>query len=160
MILGGVINGSLAAIRLSEPHLEKLQLVNIGSTVSEIAMQERTGYNAAKHGVFGFTGQLLEEYRGYGLQAMVMEFGRIATEFVENLIQKYKGDPKELRSWLNTTAGAMGRMLQPEEAASTVVSLLSPKSYVVGPVDVMGFHNAINFEHLKTGVLANYRPPT
>lgn len=165
---GGVYNGALAVI----PKMVKQGggvIINIGSSVSQIGMQTRTGYVTSKYGVLGLTEALqfgtmesrlelvndvLQENNSKGIRCICIEPGRIHTEFVEDMITKrYKGDPEELRAFLNITSGALGRMLKPREVAQSIV-LLAYNSAVTGSVDIMGMHNAINYEFLRKNLQA------
>ncbi len=80
--LGGVINGTLEAIRLMERR-HSGQIINISSLAGLIGVPGLAAYAAAKHGVIGFTESVRAEYRGSGIQLTCILPGPTATRMMD-----------------------------------------------------------------------------
>jgi len=64
--LGGVINGTLAALEWMEPRRDG-QIVNVASQAGRLGVPALAAYTASKFGVVGFTDAVRFEYRGSGV---------------------------------------------------------------------------------------------
>jgi len=64
--LGGVINGTLAALEWMEPR-RRGQIVNVASQAGRLSVPALAAYTASKYGVVGFTDAVRFEYRDSGV---------------------------------------------------------------------------------------------
>ncbi len=64
--LGGVVNGTLAALEWMEPRRQG-QIVNVASQAGRLSVPALAAYTASKYGVVGFTDAVRFEYRDSGI---------------------------------------------------------------------------------------------
>ncbi|MBN8867207.1 MAG: SDR family NAD(P)-dependent oxidoreductase [Solirubrobacterales bacterium] len=79
--LFGVMNGTLEAVRLMEPHRSG-QVINIASVAGLMGVPGLAGYAASKWGVIGFTESIRAEMSGSGLAFTCVMPGPVATEMM------------------------------------------------------------------------------
>lgn len=101
--LKGVVNGTVAAIRLMTPRRQG-QIVNVASLAGVMGVPGLAAYAAAKFGVVGFTDSVRAEFSGDGLEFTCVMPGPVDTEMMDG-----------------TSSSPLVKLLDPEELASGIV---------------------------------------
>jgi len=114
-------------------------IVNIASTVSVMAINDRFAYSTSKGAVLAMTYSVAKDYLEQNIRCNSILPGRIHTPFVDGFIAKnYPGQEEEKFRELSEYQPC-GRMGKPEEVAATAVFLCSDEaSFITGcpyPVD-------------------------
>ncbi len=114
-------------------------IVNIASTVSVMAIDDRFAYSASKGAVLTMTYAVARDFLKNGIRCNAILPARIHTPFVDGFIEKnYPDNADEMFKKLSE-AQPIGRMGQPEEVAAMAVFLCSDEaSFITGcpyPVD-------------------------
>jgi NAD(P)-dependent dehydrogenase (short-subunit alcohol dehydrogenase family) len=114
-------------------------ILNIASTVSQMAINDRFAYATSKGAVLAMTYSIAKDFLEQGVRCNAILPGRIHTPFVDGFIAKnYPGHEAEMFEKLSKTQ-PIGRMGQPDEVASMALFLCSDEaSFITGsgyPVD-------------------------
>ncbi|PDW01959.1 SDR family oxidoreductase [Candidatus Viridilinea mediisalina] len=101
--------------KYSMPHLHRGSLlINIGSIAAKQAFPGWAAYSAAKHATLGLLGSLREELRPRGIRVTSLLPAATDTSLWDNVPGEWN----------------RGNMLQPEEIAATIVSLVNTPAHV------------------------------
>lgn len=114
-------------------------IINIASTVAELAAGDRFAYSASKGAVLAMTWSVAKDFIGHGIRCNAIIPARIHTPFVDGFIAKnYPGREAEMFEKLSVDQ-PIGRMGEPDEVAVVAVFLASDEaSFITGaayPVD-------------------------
>ena len=114
-------------------------IVNIASTVSVMAIDDRFAYSTSKGAVLSMTYAVARDFLKNNIRCNAILPGRIHTPFVDGFIKKnYPDNIDEMFDKLSA-AQPLGRMGKPEEVAAMAVFLCSDEaSFITGcpyPVD-------------------------
>ena len=114
-------------------------IVNIASTVSVMAINDRFTYSTSKGAVLAMTYSVAKDFLEQNIRCNAILPGRIHTPFVDGFISKnYPGREEEMFKKLSEYQPC-GRMGKPEEVAAMAVFLCSDEaSFITGvgyPVD-------------------------
>jgi len=114
-------------------------IVNLGSIVSLIGLEERFAYTMTKGAVLTMTRSIAVDYMKQGIRCNCICPTRVHTPFVDGFVKKnYPGREKEKLAELDAYQ-PMGRMARPEEVAELALFLASDASgFITGqavPVD-------------------------
>ncbi|MBL67518.1 MAG: short-chain dehydrogenase [Verrucomicrobiales bacterium] len=114
-------------------------IVNIASTVSVMAIDDRFAYSASKGAVLTMTYSVARDYLKQNIRCNAILPARIQTPFVDGFIKKnYPNNVDEMFQKLSESQ-PVGRMGRPEEVAAMAVFLCSDEaSFITGcpyPVD-------------------------
>lgn len=114
-------------------------ILNLASTVAQMAIADRFAYAASKGAVLAMTYSVAKDFLSAGIRCNALLPGRIHTPFVDGFIAKnYPGREVEMFAALSQTQ-PIGRMGTPEEIASVALFLCSDEaSFITGaayPVD-------------------------
>ncbi len=114
-------------------------IVNIASTVSVMAIDDRFAYSASKGAVLTMTYAVARDFLKDGIRCNAILPARIHTPFVDGFIAKNYPDNAETMFQTLSEAQPLGRMGKPEEVAAMAVFLCSDEaSFITGcpyPVD-------------------------
>ncbi len=104
-------------------------IVNLGSTVTFIGMDQGVHYTTAKAAIVGMTRSLSRELGPRGIRVNTLSPGRIETEAMDELPSEVAARQREMFS----SFAALGRLGSVEDVAHAVLFLLSEHaSYVTG----------------------------
>lgn len=114
-------------------------IVNLGSIVSLIGLEERFAYTMTKGAVLTMTRSIAVDYMQQGIRCNCICPTRVHTPFVDGFVKKnYPGREQEKLAELGAYQ-PMGRMARPEEVAEAALFLASDASgFITGqaiPVD-------------------------
>jgi len=114
-------------------------ILNLASTVSQMAINDRFAYATSKGAVLSMTYSIAKDFLEQGIRCNAILPGRIHTPFVDGFIAKnYAGREAEMFEKLSK-AQPIGRMGEPDEVASLALFLCSDEaSFITGagyPVD-------------------------
>jgi len=114
-------------------------ILNLASTVSQMAITDRFAYATSKGAVLAMTYSIAKDFLEFGIRCNAVLPGRIHTPFVDGFIAKnYPGREAEMFEKLSKTQ-PIGRMGKPDEVASVALFLCSDEaSFITGaayPVD-------------------------
>ena len=114
-------------------------ILNLASTVAQMAITDRFAYSASKGAVLAMTYSIAKDFLSQGIRCNAILPGRIHTPFVDGFIAKnYPGQEAEMFDKLSKTL-PIGRMGQPDEIATAALFLCSDEaSFITGsafPVD-------------------------
>ena len=114
-------------------------IVNIASTVSVMAINDRFAYSTSKGAVLAMTYSVAKDYLEQNIRCNAILPARIHTPFVDGFIAKNYPDNSDEMFQKLSEAQPCGRMGKPEEVAATAVFLCSDEaSFITGcpyPVD-------------------------
>ena len=134
----GVYNCMYAAI----PHLKKNGggvIINMASTLSTVAIQDRFAYSMTKGAVRAMTLSVALDYIHDNIRCNCIAPGRIHTPFVDQFIAKNYPDNQAEMFHKLSIAQPIGRMGTPEEVANLILFLCSDEaSFMTGceyPID-------------------------
>jgi NAD(P)-dependent dehydrogenase (short-subunit alcohol dehydrogenase family) len=103
-------------------------IVNIASTVSKIAVQDRFAYGMSKGAVLTMTQSVARDFVGEKIRCNCVCPARVHTPFVDGYVAKnYPGKEKEMFAQLSA-AQPIGRMGEPHEVAALVAFLASEEA--------------------------------
>ncbi len=134
----GVAHCTQAALR----HMTQKKhgvILNMASTVSQMAINDRFAYGTSKGAVLAMTYSIAKDFLEFGIRCNAILPGRIHTPFVDGFIAKnYAGKEAEMFERLSQ-AQPIGRMGKPDEIATAALFLCSDEaSFVTGadfPID-------------------------
>ena len=114
-------------------------IVNLASTVSQMAISDRFAYSTSKGAVLAMTYSIAKDFLEQGIRCNAILPGRIHTPFVDGFIAKnYPASEVEMFEKLSKTQ-PIGRMGEPDEVAALALFLCSDEaSFITGsayPVD-------------------------
>jgi 2-keto-3-deoxy-L-fuconate dehydrogenase len=132
------VNGTQAALRDMTAKGGGV-ILNLASTVSQMAITDRFAYATSKGAVLAMTYSIAKDFLEFGIRCNAVLPGRIHTPFVDGFIAKnYPGREAEMFEKLSKTQ-PIGRMGKPDEVASVALFLCSDEaSFITGaayPVD-------------------------
>ena len=108
-------------------------IVNIASTVSTMAINDRLAYSTSKGGVLAMTYSVAKDYLQDKIRCNAIQPGRIHTPFVDGFIEKNYPENKEEIFRKLSEYQPIGRMGKPEEVAAMAVFLCSDEaSFITG----------------------------
>ena len=116
-------------------------IINIASTAALTGYAYISAYNAAKHGVLGFTRSLALEFAKKGITVNAVCPGYTNTEMVENALNKIMattGRTREQAFADVVKSNPQGRLIEPEEVADTVMWLCQQASVTGQAIAVAG----------------------
>ncbi|HSI11461.1 MAG TPA: SDR family oxidoreductase [Chthoniobacter sp.] len=114
-------------------------ILNLASTVSQMAIPDRFAYSTSKGAVLAMTYSIAKDFLEQGIRCNAILPGRIHTPFVDGFIAKnYPGREAEMFEKLSKTQ-PIGRMGEPDEVAALALFLCSDEAgFITGsayPVD-------------------------
>ena len=114
-------------------------ILNLASTVSQMAITDRFAYATSKGAVLAMTYSIAKDFLEFGIRCNAVLPGRIHTPIVDGFIARnYPGREAEMFEKLSKTQ-PIGRMGKPDEVASVALFLCSEEaSFITGaayPVD-------------------------
>jgi NAD(P)-dependent dehydrogenase (short-subunit alcohol dehydrogenase family) len=114
-------------------------ILNLASTVSVMAINDRFAYATSKGAVLSMTYSVAKDFLDKGIRCNGLLPGRVHTPFVDGFIAKnYPGHEAEMFEKLSKTQ-PIGRMGQPDEVTAAALFLCSDEaSFITGiglPVD-------------------------
>ena len=125
------LSGSFHCLRAALPGMKGAgwgRVVNIASTAAQRGYAYVAAYCAAKHGVLGLTRAAALELAGKNITVNAVCPGFTETDLlqasIENIVAKTGRSPEQARADL-AKGNPQGRLIQPEEVASTVAWLCS-----------------------------------
>ncbi len=135
--VNGVAHCTQAALRHMTTHGGVI--LNLASTVAQMAIADRFAYSTSKGAVLAMTYSIAKDFLAHGIRCNAILPGRIHTPFVDGFIAKnYPGREAEMFDKLSLTQ-PIGRMGQPDEVATAALFLCSDEaSFITGsayPVD-------------------------
>ena len=140
-VLSVNVKGVFNCLKAGVAHMQSAggSIVNIASTVSVMAIDDRFAYSASKGAVLAMTYAVARDFLKDKIRCNAILPARIHTPFVDGFIEKnYPGQTDEMFSKLSE-AQPVGRMGKPEEVAAMAVFLCSDEaSFITGcpyPVD-------------------------
>ena len=135
------VNGVFNCLKAGVGHMQSAggSIVNIASTVSMMAIDDRFAYSASKGAVLTMTYSVARDFLKNNIRCNAILPARIHTPFVDGFIEKnYPGQTEEMFKKLSE-AQPVGRMGKSEEVAAMAVFLCSDEaSFITGcpyPVD-------------------------
>jgi len=136
--VNGVAHCTQAALRHMTAHGGGV-ILNLASTVAQMAIADRFAYATSKGAVLAMTYSVAKDFLAQGIRCNAILPGRIHTPFVDGFIAKnYAGREAEMFEKLSQ-AQPIGRMGQPDEVATAALFLCSDEaSFITGsayPVD-------------------------
>ena len=117
------------------------RIINIASTAALAGYAYIAAYNAAKHGVLGFTRSLALEFAKKGITVNAVCPGYTNTEMVENALNKIMattGRTREQAFADVVKSNPQGRLIEPEEVADTVMWLCQQASVTGQAITIAG----------------------
>lgn len=105
---------------------EAAAIVNVCSVAALTGLPQRAVYSASKGAVLALTFAMAADHVGEGVRVNCVSPGTVATPFVDRMLQNFP-DPVAERAALDARQ-ATGRMVTPEEVATAVAYLASPRS--------------------------------
>ena len=140
-VLSVNVKGVYNCLKAGVAHMKKSggAIVNIASTVSVMAIDDRFAYSTSKGAVLTMTYSVARDYLKQKIRCNAILPARIHTPFVDGFIKKnYPDNADEMFKKLSE-AQPIGRMGKPEEVAAMAVFLCSDEaSFITGcpyPVD-------------------------
>ncbi|MFT5470919.1 MAG: 2-keto-3-deoxy-L-fuconate dehydrogenase [Verrucomicrobiales bacterium] len=135
----GVANCLRAALRFMVDDGGGGAILNIASTLSLMAIDDRFAYGTSKGAVLSMTYAVAKDFLAHKIRCNALMPGRVHTPFVDGFIAKnYPGREAEMFEKLSEYQ-PVGRMAQPDEIAAAALFLCSDEaSFITGtamPVD-------------------------
>ena len=129
-------------------------IVNIASTVSTMAINDRLAYSTSKGGVLAMTYAVAKDHLHDKIRCNAIQPGRIHTPFVDGFIAKNYPDNQEKMFRKLSEYQPVGRMGKPEEVAAMAVFLCSDEaSFITGsPFAVDGGTLYVRYRLAKRGL--------
>jgi len=121
--------GVVRATRAALPHLRRspaAAVVNIGSIAATAGLPERALYSASKGATLALTRAMAADHLREGIRVNCVSPGTADTPWVDRLLAK-ADDPEAERAALNARQ-PHGRLVSPQEVATAVAYLASPRS--------------------------------
>ena len=137
--VNGVAHCTQAALRHMTARPGGGVILNLASTVAQMAIADRFAYATSKGAVLAMTYSIAKDFLSLGIRCNALLPGRVHTPFVDGFIAKnYPGREAEMFEKLSQ-AQPIGRMARPEEIATAALFLCSDEaSFITGsayPVD-------------------------
>jgi NAD(P)-dependent dehydrogenase (short-subunit alcohol dehydrogenase family) len=137
--VNGTAHCTQAALRHMTTRTGGGVILNLASTVAQMAISDRFAYATSKGAVLAMTYSIAKDFLTHGIRCNAILPGRVHTPFVDGFIAKnYPGKEAEMFEKLSQ-AQPIGRMAQPEEIATAALFLCSDEaSFITGsayPVD-------------------------
>jgi len=107
-------------------HSPCASIVNVCSIAALNGLPDRALYGASKGGVLSLTFAMATDHVSEGIRVNCVSPGTVATEFVDRLLRNF-ADPAAERAAMDARQ-ATGRMVTPEEVATAILYLASPRS--------------------------------
>ncbi len=107
-------------------HSPCASIVNVCSIAALNGLPDRALYSASKGGVLSLTFAMATDHVSEGIRVNCVSPGTVATEFVDRLLRNF-ADPAAERAAMDARQ-ATGRMVTPEEVATAILYLASPRS--------------------------------
>src|SRR5256884_9699973 len=130
LLLGVMLTGTFLCTKYSLPHMMAKRwgrVINISSIHGLVASPFKSAYNAAKHGVVGFTRTVALEVAEYNITVNAICPSYVRTPLVERQIaeqSKVHGIPEQdVVQKIMLAPAAIKRLLEPEEVASFALYL-------------------------------------
>jgi NAD(P)-dependent dehydrogenase (short-subunit alcohol dehydrogenase family) len=140
-VLNVNVKGVYNCLKAGVAHMQQSggAIVNIASTVSVMAIDDRFAYSTSKGAVLTMTYSVARDYLKQGIRCNAILPARIHTPFVDGFIKEnYPNNADEMFKKLSE-AQPIGRMGKPDEVAAMAVFLCSDEaSFITGcpyPVD-------------------------
>lgn len=131
-LIGVMLTGAFLTTKYALPHMLKNgwgRIVNLGSIHSLVASKFKSAYVAAKFGLLGLTKTVALETAGTGVTANCVCPAYVRTPLVENqipfLAQRHNLPAEEVLEKIVLPGSPLGRMLEPEEIAQSILYLCS-----------------------------------
>jgi NAD(P)-dependent dehydrogenase (short-subunit alcohol dehydrogenase family) len=121
--------GVVRVTRAALPHLRRspaAAIVNLGSIAATAGLPERALYTASKGAVLALTRAMAADQLHEGIRVNCVSPGTADTPWVDRLLAK-ADDPEAERAALNARQ-PHGRLVSPQEVATAVAYLASPRS--------------------------------
>lgn len=137
--VNGTAHCTQAALRHMTTRTGGGVILNLASTVAQMAISDRFAYSTSKGAVLAMTYSIAKDFLTHGIRCNAILPGRVHTPFVDGFIAKnYPGKEAEMFEKLSQ-AQPIGRMAQPDEIATAALYLCSDEaSFITGsayPVD-------------------------
>jgi NAD(P)-dependent dehydrogenase (short-subunit alcohol dehydrogenase family) len=124
--------GQFLCAKLAIPHLRKSRnasIINLSSAAGRFGFPLRTPYAASKWGVIGFTKSLSIELGGDGIRVNAICPGSVAGARIDSVFADKaaaRGVPMETVRDEALAKTSLGKLIDPEDIARTIVFLASP----------------------------------
>jgi len=108
---------------------KKGNIINMASIGGVVGIRDRLAYCTSKFAVVGLTKAMALDHAGDNIRVNCICPGRVETPFVKSRLQEYP-DPEQAYREMSSTQ-LFGRMIKPEEIASSALYLAADESHMV-----------------------------
>lgn len=108
---------------------KKGNIINLASIGGVVGIRDRLAYCTSKFAVVGLTKAMALDHAVDGIRVNCICPGRVETPFVKSRLQEYPDPEKAYREMSSTQL--FGRMIQPEEIASSALYLAADESHMI-----------------------------